>query len=243
MTRFAEASARAGRAVPDHSPVDWTKEREAAESLLNGIAPEQAPPSRPTAASPRPINSIEQTASSQPPDSIEETFQWPPTFDLDAVDLSGNAHARSFRRRSSRTQAPQVERRVEFGDEKAPYDSAWRHGSVASPVPAGVRGVAVSPREPAASSSRGTHRELARAETRRVAPRWVVIAIGITILLVLLVLLTYLLRRPQVSAGPAYVQPLASAWLCCDGSATVRRARGPMPETNSPSENLIPAAR
>ena len=224
MTRFAEASARAGRAVPDNSPVDWTKEREAAESLLNG-PPEQAPPSRPTAASPRPINSIdktassrpldsiEQTASSRPLDSIEETFQWPPKFDLDAVDLSGDAHARNFRRRSSRTQAPQVERRVDFDDERAPYDSAWRHGSVASSVPANVRGVAVSPREPAASSRHGTHRELARAETRRVAPRWVVVAIGVTILLVSLLLLTYVLRRPQVSAGSAYVRPLASAWL------------------------------
>jgi len=237
MTRFAEASARAGRAVPDNSPVDWTKEREAAESLLNGGAPEQAPPSRPTAASPRPINSIdktassrpldsidktassrpldsiEQTTSSRPLDSIEETFQWPPKFDLDAVDLAGDAHARNFRRRSSRTQAPQVERRVDFDDERAPYDSAWRHGSVASSVPANVRGVAVSPREPAASSRHGTHRELARAETRRVAPRWVVVAIGVTILLVSLLLLTYVLRRPQVSAGSAYVRPLASAWL------------------------------
>ena len=225
MTRFAEASARAGRAVPDNSAVDWTKEREAAESLLNGSAPEQAPPSRPTAASPRPINSIdktassrpldsiEQTASSRPLDSIEETFQWPPNFDLDAVDLAGNAHARNFRRRSSRTQAPQIERRVDFDDEKAPYDSAWRHGPVASSVSAGVRRVAVSPREPAASTRRGTHRELARAETRRVAPRWVMVAIGVTILLVSLLLLTYLLRRPQVTAGTAYVRPLASAWL------------------------------
>jgi type VI protein secretion system component VasF len=76
-----------------------------------------------------------------------------------------------------------------------------------------VRGVAVSPREPAASSRHGTHRELARAETRRVAPRWVVVAIGVTILLVSLLLLTYVLRRPQVSAGSAYVRPLASAWL------------------------------
>jgi hypothetical protein len=213
MTRFAEASARAGRAVPDNSPVDWTKEREAAESLLNGSAPEQAPLSRPTAASPRPINSIEQTASSRPLDSVEETFQWPPNFDLDAVDLAGNAHARNFRRRSSRTQAPQLERRVDFDDEKAPYESAWRHESVASSVPAGVRGVAVSPREPAASTRRGTHRELAGAETRRVAPRWVMVAIGVTILLVSLVLLTYFLRRPQVSARSADVRPLASAWL------------------------------
>ena len=213
MTRFAEASARAGRAVPDNSPVDWTKEREAAESLLNGSAPEQAPPSRPTAAAPRKIDSIDQTASAQPLDSVEEIFQWPPKFDLDAVDLSGDAHARNFRRRSSRTQAPQVERRVEFDDERAPHQSAWRHGSIASSAPAGVSAVAVSPREPAVVSRRGTHRDVARAETRRVAPRWVMVAIGIAILLASLVLLTYWLRRPQVAAGSAYVRPLASAWL------------------------------
>lgn len=212
MTRFAEASARAGRAVPDNSVVDWTKEREAAESLLNGGAPEPAPPARPTAPPPPPINSIEQTASSRPGDSIDETFQWPPKFDLDAIDLSGDAHARNFRRRSSRTQATQVERRVDFDDERAPYDSAWRHESVASSVPAGVSTRAVSPREPARSSRRGTHRELARADIRRVAPRWVMVAIGVTILLVSLVLLTYFLRRPQVSARSAGVRPLASAW-------------------------------
>jgi len=213
MTRFAEASARAGRAIPDNSPVDWTKQREAAESLLNGGAPpEPAPPSRPTTPSPRPINSIEQTASSRPVDSIDETFQWPPKFDLDAVDLSGDAHARNFRRPSSRTQAPQVKRRADFDDERAPYDSAWRHESVASSAPAGVSAVAVSSREPAGSSRHGTHRELARADGRRVAPRWVLVAIGVTILVVSLVLLTYFLRRPQVSARSAGVGPLASAW-------------------------------
>lgn len=236
MTRFAEASARAGRAIPDNSPVDWTKEREAAESLLNGSAPEPAPPSRPTAASPRPINpieqtasarpinSIEQTASARPVDSVEEIFQWPPTFDLDAVDLSGDAHARNFRRRSPRTQAPQVERRVEFDDERAPQDSAWRHRSVASS--AGVSATGVFPREPAVASRRGTYREGARAETRRLAPRWVVVAIAITILLVSLVLLTYFLRRPQVSARSAGVRPLASAWwapIAVDVTRTVSR--------------------
>jgi hypothetical protein len=35
MSRIAEASACAGRAVPDNSPVDWAKEREAAETLLS----------------------------------------------------------------------------------------------------------------------------------------------------------------------------------------------------------------
>jgi hypothetical protein len=212
MTRFAEASARAGRAVPDNSPVDWRKEREAAESLLNGGAPDPAPPSRPATASPRKIDSIEQTASSRPLDSVDETFQWPPKFDLDAVDLSGDAHARNFRRPSSRTQAPQVKRRADFDDERAPYDSAWRHESVASSAPAGVSAVAVSSREPAGSSRHGTHRELARADGRRVAPRWVLVAIGVTILLVSLMLLTYFLRRPQVSARSVGVRPLASVW-------------------------------
>jgi len=228
MTRFAEASARAGRAVPDNSAVDWTKEREAAESLLNGSAPAQVPPSRPTAAASRKIDSIEQTASSSRPlESIEEIFQWPPKFDLDAVDLSGDAHARKFRGRSSRTQAPQVERRVEFDDERAPHDSAWRHGSVASSVPAGMSSVAVSPREPAVASRRGTHRELARAETRRVAPQWVVVAIGITILLVALMLLTYWLRRPQVAAGSPDVRPVASAWLAPIAVDVTRTASWP----------------
>jgi len=212
MTRFAEASARAGRAVPDNSAVDWTKEREAAQSLLNGSAPEQAPPSRPTAASPRPINPIEPTASARPVDSVEEIFQWPAKFDLDAVDLSADAHARNFRRRSSRTQAPQVEQRADLDDVRTPPDSAWRHGSVASSVPAGVSAIAISPREPAVASRRGTHREVARAETRRVAPRWVLVAMGITIL-VALALLTYWLRRPQVAAGSPDVRPVASAWL------------------------------
>jgi hypothetical protein len=224
MTRFAEASARAGRAVPDNSAVDWTKEREAAQSLLNGSAPEQAPPSRPTAASPRPINpieptasarpinSIEPTASARPVDSVEEIFQWPAKFDLDAVDLSADAHARNFRRRSSRTQAPQVEQRADLDDVRTPPDSAWRHGSVASSVPAGVSAIAISPREPAVASRRGTHREVARAETRRVTPRWVLVAMGITIL-VALALLTYWLRRPQVAAGSPDVRPVASAWL------------------------------
>jgi hypothetical protein len=213
MTRFAEASARAGRAVPDNSAVDWTKEREAAETLLNGSAPEQAPPSRPTAAAPRTIDSIEQPAAARPRESVEEIFQWPPKFDLDAVDLSADAHARNFRRRSSRTQAPQVERRADLDDDRTPHDSAWRHGSVGSSVPAGVSAIAVSPREPAVTARRGTHREVARAETRRVAPRWVLVAIGITILLVAFVLLMYWLRRPQVAAGSADVRPLASAWL------------------------------
>ncbi len=213
MTRFAEASARAGRAVPENSPVDWTTEREAAESLLNGGAPEPTPPSRPTTPSPRPTNSIEQTASSRPVDSIDETFQWPPKFDLDAVDLSADAHARNFRRRSSRTQAPQVEPRADLDDVRTPPDSAWRHGSVASSVPAGVSAIAISPREPAVAARRGTYREVARAETRRLAPRWVLVGIGITILLVALALLTYWLRRPQVAAGSPDVRPLASAWL------------------------------
>ena len=144
MSRFAEASARAGRAVPDNSPVDWTKERKTAESLLNGIGSEQATPSRPTPAPSLPLDSIEQTAPSHPLDSIGDAFQWPPKFDLDDVDLSRDAHARNFRRRSSRTQAPQDERRVELDDERPPYDSAWRHESVASSAPPVVRAMAVS---------------------------------------------------------------------------------------------------
>jgi hypothetical protein len=177
--------------------------------MLNGTAPDHTTPSPPPATSPRHYP-IERTEPSRPPDSIDQGFQWPPKFDLDEVDLSSDAHARNFRRPSARTQAPKYERRVEFDDEKS-RDSALRYKSVASSIPAGVSTGVVSPRGTATSPKRGTRRERDRWEMLRSAPRWVVVAVGITILLASLVLLTYLLRRPQVAAGSAYVPLLASA--------------------------------
>lgn len=55
MSRIAEASALAGCAVPDNPRVNWTKEREAAERLLGGRAPE------PVIATP--LEAVDATAS------------------------------------------------------------------------------------------------------------------------------------------------------------------------------------
>jgi len=129
MSRFAEASARAGRAVPDDPRVDWTKERETAERLLSGGTVEQ-----PTAERLLSGGTVEQPAppppavsSPLPPDSGEQAFSWPPDFDLDGVDLSGDPHARDFRR-----PRPIMRRRVEVDDRTAPAHSPLRHDRRAS---------------------------------------------------------------------------------------------------------------
>src|SRR5262245_25190705 len=106
MSRFAEASARAGRAVPDNPRVDWAKEREAAERLLRDAAAEHAaPPSPipPSAVPPSPApppSAPPPLAVASPPvlDSVEPAFSWPADFDLDEIDLSRDPHARNFRR-------------------------------------------------------------------------------------------------------------------------------------------------
>jgi hypothetical protein len=212
MSRIAEASARAGRAVPDNPRVEWAKEREAAERLLRDTAPEEAAPSQPSVASSPSVDPIEHTsrptvASSRPLDSIEQTFQWPPQFDLDAIDLSQDPNARNFRRPSARTQAPH-ERRVEFDDETSRHHSPFRNDA----VPSSPRGASAPPRETAASAKRGNGREPARAEARHLTLRWVVIAAALLVLLASAALLMYLLRNRQVT-GHRNVQPLASSAL------------------------------
>jgi hypothetical protein len=194
MSRIAEASARAGRAVPDNSRVDWTKQREAAERLLSGAAAEQAAPPPPAVASPLAL------------DSIEQTFSWPPEFDLDEVDLSRDPHARNFRR-----PRPTSRQRVEVDDQTPPRHQQRGHESVASSVPPRMSAIVVPPRETAASSKRGTHREPVRAEARRVTPRWVVVAVALLVLLASAALLTYLLRNRQVTARQQNVQLLANS--------------------------------
>ena len=195
MSRFAEASARAGCAVADNPRVDWAKEREAAERLLSGGTGEQAAPP-PTVASPLPL------------DSVEQTFSWPPDFDLDGVDLSGDPHARDFRR-----PRPITRRRVEVDDRTAPAHSPLRHERGGSSLPPRATARVVPPRETVASSKRGTHRELVPAKARGGIPRWVVIAVALIILFASVALLTYLLRPRQVAGAPLYVRPLQSAWL------------------------------
>jgi hypothetical protein len=194
MSRFAEASARAGRAVPENPRVDWSKERETAERLLSGAATEQAvPPPAPAVASPLAV------------DSVEQAFSWPPDFNLDEVDLSHDPHAREFRRPRRSTQ-----RRVEVNDQTAPRRSQPHHESLASSLPSRPN---VLLGQTAGASTRGTLRELIRTEARRVIPVWVAVAVGLIILLASVAFLTYVLRHRDVAAGPPDVHRLASAWL------------------------------
>jgi hypothetical protein len=203
MSRFAEASARAGRAVPDNPRVDWAKEREAADRLLRGAAAEQAvpPPPPPTPPAPPP------TAVASPPalDSVEPAFSWPADFDLDEIDLSRDPHARDFRR-----PRPITLQRVEVDDQTPPRRSQLRHESAASSPPLRVSAIVMPPRENAASSKRGIYRDLARAEASLGIPRWVMmVAVGLIVLLASVALLTYLLRHRDVAAGPPYVDHLS----------------------------------
>jgi hypothetical protein len=115
MSRIAEASACAGRAVPDNSPVDWAKEREAAETLLSGPTPEKA-------AHPSPIP----VPSPRAVDPIDQTAPWPPKFDLDDIDLSHDSHALSFRRVATTRRASHDHRRAEFDDATPRGDSNLR---------------------------------------------------------------------------------------------------------------------
>ena len=197
MSRFAEASARAGRAVPDNPHVDWAKEREAAERLLSGgTEEEEAAPPPPAVGSPPPV------------DSVKQIFSWPPDFDLDGVDLSGDPHARSFRR-----PRPSTQRRVEVDDRTAPAHSQLRHEGGGSSLPPRASAIVVPPRETVASSKRRTHREFFRAEARGGIPRWVVIAVALLILFASAALLTYLLRHRQIAGASLYVRPFQSATL------------------------------
>ena len=187
MSRFAEASARAGRAVPDDPRVDWAKERKAAEHLLDGVSAKEAPPPPPAASPP----ALDSAASPPALDSVEQAFSWPPDFDLDEVDLLHDPHARDFRR-----PRPHTQRRVEVNDQTAPRRTPPQHESVASSVPQRVR---VTPRETVGASKRGTLRELIRTEARRVIPLWVVVAITLMVLLASAALLTYVLRHREVA--------------------------------------------
>src|SRR5262245_56106488 len=211
MSRFAEASARAGRAVPDNPRVDWTKEREAAERLLRGAAAEHAtppppaplppaplppaplPPARPAPAPQAPAPAPLAVASPPALDSIEPAFAWPADFDLDEIDLSRDPHARDFRR-----PRPITRRRVEVDDQSPLRHSQRHHESAASPPPPRVSGNAMPPRQNAASSKRGIHDNLGRAEASLRIPRWVVITVGLIVLLASAALLTYFLRHRDV---------------------------------------------
>jgi hypothetical protein len=199
MSRFAEASERAGRAVADNPRVDWAKEREAAESLLSDTAPEQTVPSRPTVASSARAATVASSpspdASSPSPDSIGQTFAWPPQFDLDEIDLSRDANARHFRRPSARPQTLQHARGRERDDRTPHHHSDFHHESVTSPPPPRVSAIVMPPRENVASSKRGVYRNLVGAEASLTIPRWVVVAIGLIVLLVSAALLTYVLRH------------------------------------------------
>jgi hypothetical protein len=198
MSRIAEASARAGRAVPDNSRVDWAREREAAQDLLDGTAPQEtARPSRPTvASSPRSV------------DSIEQTVPWPPKFDLDEIDLSRDANALDFRRPWTRTQTARDQRRLEFDDQTPGHHSQVRHESAASSQPPPVSATLVPPR---VTPKRVAGREPARAEARRVTPRWVVVAVALIVVVASLALLTYFLRNRQVAADRHAPAPLEAA--------------------------------
>jgi hypothetical protein len=127
MSRFAEASARAGCAVPDNPHVDWAKERDAAERLLRDGTGDDAAPPPPAVGSPPPPPAV---GSPLPLDSVEQAFSWPPSFDLDGVDLSGDPHARDFRR-----PRPITQRRVEVGDRTAPSHPQLRHERRGSSLP------------------------------------------------------------------------------------------------------------
>jgi len=227
MSRFAEASARAGRAVPDNPRVDWAKEREAAERLLRDAAAEHAappspippsavppspapPPSAPPPSAPPP-SAPPPSAVASPPvlDSAEPGFSWPADFDLDEIDLSRDPHARNFRR-----PRPITQRRGEVGDQTPLRHSQRHHQSAASPPPPRASAIVMPPRENAASSKRDVYRNLARAEASLAIPRWVMmVAVGLIVLLASAALLTYLLRHRDVAAGPPYVHPFESAWL------------------------------
>jgi hypothetical protein len=198
MSRIAEASARAGRAVPDNSRVDWAREREAAHDLLSGTAPQEtARPSRPTlASSPRSV------------DSIDQTFPWPPKIDLDEIDLSRDANALNFRRPWARKQTARDQRRLEFDDQTPGHHSQVRHESAASSQPPSVSSTLVPPRVTAASPKRVAGREPGRAEARRVTPRWVVVAVALIVVLASLALLTYFLRNRQVATDRHAPAPL-----------------------------------
>ena len=222
MSRFAEASARAGRAVPDHPGVDWAKEREAAERLLRDAATEPAappspippspasPPSAPPSPAPPPSAPPPLAVASPPAlNSVEPAFSWPADFDLDEIDLSRDPHARNFRR-----PRPITQRRAEVGDQTPLRHSQRHHESAALPPPPRVSAIVMPPRENAASSKRDVHRNLPRAEASLAIPRWVmIVAVGLIVLLASAALVTYLLRHRDVAAGPPYVHPFESAWL------------------------------
>lgn len=216
MSRFAEASARAGRAVPDNPHVDWAKEREAAERLLRGTAAEQAapPPPAPLPPAPPPSNPPPPAVASPPAlDSLEPAFSWPTDFDLDEIDLSRDPDARHFRRPSARTQALGHKRGHERDDRTTPHQhSKFRHESAASPPPPRVSASVMPPRESAASSKHGIDRNLVRTERSLAVPRWVMVAVGLIVLLASAALLTYLLRHRAVAAGPPDVDKVESAW-------------------------------
>jgi hypothetical protein len=189
MSRIAEASARAGRAVADDSHVEWANQRDAAERLLRDAPPEQAVPSR-SAPSQSPL------ASSPAPDSVAQTFAWPPEFNLDEIDLSRDPHARQFRRPSSRPHAPHDERRFEFDEQTSRHHASPRHEPVPSSPPRRVSATSAPRRDTAISSKRSSLRDPVRAEARRVTWRRVVmVAIALIVLLASAGLLTYLLRH------------------------------------------------
>jgi PEGA domain-containing protein len=198
MSRIAEASARAGRAVSDNLRVDWATERKAAEDLLDGTAPQTTErPSRPTvASSPRAV------------DSSEQTFPWPPEIDLDEIDLSRDANTLNFRRPWTRTQTARDQRRLEFDDHTPGDHSQVRHESAALSQPPPVSATLIPPRVTVASRKRGAGREPARGEARRVTLRWVVIAVALLVVVASVALLMYFLRNRQVAANQHTPAPL-----------------------------------
>jgi hypothetical protein len=223
MSRFAEASARAGRAVPDDSPVDWAKERQTAESLLQGAASERTPvpaaehaavqPQPASVPAPESIQGAPEQAtrrpqptatSPRPADPVRETgqgFQWPPAFDLDQVDLSQDAHAQTFRRPSVMTQMPT--RRAEFEEaETSRHESQVWHPSVTRSHSSRVNG--------ASSFTRRVAHVFGGVNGRRTPLLWV-IAVALVVLLASAALLVYVLRSRQVAAGVHNVSAITAS--------------------------------
>jgi hypothetical protein len=224
VTRFAEASARAGRAVPDDSPVDWAKERQTAENLLQDAAAERTavPPAERAAMQPQPasIPVAESTPyapeqATRPPQptapsprpanpvqEIGEGFPWPPAFDLDQVDLSQDAHAQTFRRPSVMTQMPT--RHAEFEEaETSRHQSQVRHHTVTRSHSSRVNG--------GSAFTRKVAQWFGGAGGRRTPLLWVIAAVALVVLLASAALLAYVLRNRQVATRAHNVSSIAAS--------------------------------
>jgi len=189
MSRIAEASACAGRAVPDSSRVDWAKERAAAETLLNDGTPENAARPAENAARPAPAPA----AAARAVDPVEQTGVWPPKFDLDDVDLSSDNHARSFRRVSTTSRAPHVQPRTDFDDATPGADSTLRDRADVATTPA-VTAQWSGFRQTALSAKRGgAEHEPIATDGRRAQLRRVIIIVALMIVLASVAVLTYVL--------------------------------------------------